>query len=303
VNWRKNLLAETYSTNHYIASIYNGGNMNRALGKGLSALIPERQDRPTTEGSIMVKTASIRLNTLQPRSNYADDKLEELKLSIKEKGILQPLLIREKDGGYEVIAGERRLRAATALNLETVPAVIRNVNDEEALVLALIENLQREELNPIEEAEAYKKLIESFNYTHDTLAQSIGKDRSTITNLLRLLKLPKELRESLYKGEMTVGHARALLAVESPTEKMRLADLIVKEGISVRELERLISGDDKGVQPTKKNKDFEISSLEEELQKILGTKVTIQHKKKKGKIILEYYSLEDFDRILGFFKK
>ncbi len=278
----------------------------RALGKGLSALIPEKQERASSEASTMVKTANIQYNSVQPRSDYADEKLDELKASIKEKGILQPLLVREKNGAYEVIAGERRLRAAQALNLEEVPVVIKNVSDEEALVLALVENLQREELNPIEEAEAYKKLIENFHYTHDTVAQSIGKDRSTITNLIRLLKLPDEIQKSIYSGRISVGHARALLAVESISEKLQLAAMITDQGLSVRELERIVAGQIKQPVEEKKkkaNQDIEVLSLQEELQRILGTKVTIQHKKKKGKIVIEYYSLNDLDRIIGQLKK
>lgn len=278
----------------------------RALGKGLSALIPERQEKLKTEASIMIKTANVKYNSLQPRMHYADDKLVELKASIKEKGILQPIIVREKNGIYEVIAGERRLRAAQALNLEEVPVVIKNVSDEEALVLALVENLQREDLNPIEEAESYKKLIENFNYTHDTVAQAIGKDRSTITNLIRLLKLPKEIQQSIFDGKISVGHARALLAIEAVTDKLRLAGLVVEQGLSVRELEKIISGKAPEIVQKQKRQDeknFEIRSLEEDMQKALGTKVIIQHKNKKGKIIIEYYSLNDLDRIIGQMKK
>lgn len=280
----------------------------RALGKGLSALIPEKQEKSKTEASVMIKTANVKYNSLQPRAHYADDKLEELKASIKEKGILQPIIVRENNGSYEVIAGERRLRAAQALNLEEVPVVIKNVSDEEALVLALVENLQREDLNPIEEAESYKKLIENFNYTHDTVAHSIGKDRSTITNLIRLLKLPPEIQQDIFNGKISVGHARALLSVESMMDKLRLAALVVEQGLSVRELEKIVSGSTNGpeiIQKQKKQneKNYEVRSLEEDLQRVLGTKVTIQHKKKKGKIIIEYYSLNDLDRITGQMKK
>ena len=278
----------------------------RALGKGLSALIPEKKEKSKTEASIMIKTANVRYNSLQPRTHYSDDKLDELKASIKEKGILQPIIVRENNGSYEVIAGERRLRAAQALNLEEVPVVIKNVSDEEALVLALVENLQREDLNPIEEAESYKKLIENFNYTHDTVAQSIGKDRSTITNLIRLLKLPQEIQQDIFNGKISVGHARALLTIESITDKLRLAALVVEQGLSVRELEKIVSGNGPEIiqkQKKQNEKNYEVRSLEEDLQKILGTKVTIQDKKKKGKIIIEYYSLNDLDRIIGQMKK
>ena len=279
---------------------------SRGLGKGLSALIPERQEKTLSEASVMLKIDKVVYNSLQPRTNYNDEKLDELKASIKEKGVLQPIIVREKGGTYEVIAGERRLRAAKALSLNEIPAVIRNVTDREALVLALIENLQREELNPIEEAEAYKKLIEGFDYTHDTVAQSIGKDRSTITNLLRLLKLPEEIQKNIYAGKISVGHARALLVIESPTERIKLANRVIQEGLSVRALEKIVSSPAEGKKENVKKrqvKDFEILALEEELQRTLGTRVNILHKNKKGKIILEYYSLDQFDRIVGLLKK
>ena len=166
---------------------------NRALGKGLSALISGQTKSSELESVMYLKTLLIDDNSLQPRTYYADDKLEELKLSIREKGILQPILVREKNGRYEVVAGERRLRAARALNLSEIPVIIKSVSDQEALVIALVENIQREELNAIEEAEAFKKLIEGFQYTQDQVAQSIGKDRSTVSNTLRLLKLPAPL--------------------------------------------------------------------------------------------------------------
>ena len=167
----------------------------KALGKGLSALIPKKtgsQDK--SESVLYLKTSSIRDNSLQPRTNYNDDKLNDLKASIKEKGVLQPILVREKDGQYEVVAGERRLKAVRGLGLEEIPAIVKEVTDREAFVIALIENIQREELNPIEEAEAYNKLIKEFDYTQEEVAQSVGKDRSTISNLLRVLKLPLEIR-------------------------------------------------------------------------------------------------------------
>src|SRR3989338_3809460 len=209
----------------------------KALGKGLSALIPEKTGQSKGEAVVYLKTSSVLDNRLQPRTNYNDEKLNDLKASIKEKGILQPILVRLKDGRHEVVAGERRLKAARSLNVPEIPAIVREVSDQEALVLALIENIQREELNPIEEAEAYKKLIEEFHYTQDMVAESVGKDRSTITNLLRLLKLPAEIQQSVYDGELSVGHARALLSVESLVEQKKLFDLAVKKGLSVREIE------------------------------------------------------------------
>lgn len=274
---------------------------NRALGKGLSALIPDKVNKTGGEVTFL-KTDLVQDNPFQPRTHYDENKLAELKASIKEKGILVPILVRLKDGQYQVVAGERRLKAARSLSVQEIPAIVREVSDQEALVLALIENIQREELNPIEEAEAYKKLIEEFRYTQDMVAESVGKDRSTITNLLRLLKLPPEIQQSVYDGGLSVGHARALLGVESLAEQKRFFDLVVKKGLSVRELEELVRSGAKDsarrVKP-RETRDYELAALEEQLQNALGTKVSIQSRKKKGKIVIEYYSLDDLDRIIA----
>jgi ParB family transcriptional regulator, chromosome partitioning protein len=278
----------------------------KALGKGLSALIPEKAEETKNEAVAYIETKMIRDNSLQPRTNYDDEKLNELKASIKEKGVLQPVLVRKKGGQYEVIAGQRRLKAAQALNLEKVPVIVKDVTDQEAFIIALVENIQREELNPIEEAEAYRKLMEEFGYTQEKIAQSVGKDRSTVSNLLRVLNLPLEIRKSIYKGEISVGHARALLSVEMPTERDRLFALVIKKGISVRELENLIqSPTKKGTRKTNAQmaKDRDVIALEEDLQKTLGTKVRLIHQKKRGKIVIEYYSLDDLDRIIHLIKK
>lgn len=278
----------------------------RALGKGLSALITEKVDRQ--ESVAELKTALIKDSSVQPRSIYDEEKLAELIASIKEQGVLQPILVREKEGSYEVIAGERRLRAARALNLEKVPVVIKSVSDSEALVLALIENIQREDLNAIEEAQAFKRLIEEFNITQEAVAQSVGKDRSTVTNLLRLLKLPNDIQKSVMTGKITHGHARALLSVEDSYEQGQIYEYILKNELSVRALESLIKTGLKSVKnirraanPEKKHSD--VAALEEELQRILGSKVRIQPKKKRGKIVIEYYSLEDLKRIIQLIAK
>lgn len=274
---------------------------NRALGKGLSALIPDKVVKAGGEVTFL-KTDLVQDNPFQPRTHYDENKLAELKASIKEKGILVPILVRLKDDKYQVVAGERRLKAARSLSVQEIPAIVREVSDQEALVLALIENIQREELNPIEEAEAYKKLIEEFRYTQDMVAESVGKDRSTITNLLRLLKLPAEIQQSVYDGGLSVGHARALLGVESSGEQKRFFDLVIKKGLSVRELEDLVRSGAKDsarrVKP-QKARDYELAALEEQLQNALGTKVSIQSRKKKGKIVIEYYSMDDLDRIIA----
>ena len=277
---------------------------NRALGKGLSALIPDKVSKPGGEVTFL-KTELVQDNPFQPRTHYDENKLAELKASIKEKGILVPVLVRLKDGKYQVVAGERRLKAARSLSVQEIPAIVREVSDQEALVLALIENIQREELNPIEEAEAYKKLIEEFRYTQDMVAESVGKDRSTVTNLLRLLKLPAEIQQSVYDGGLSVGHARALLGVESLGEQKKFFDLVIKKGLSVRELEEIVrSGakDSARRANPRKTRDHELAALEEQLQNALGTKVSIQARKKKGKIVIEYYSLDDLDRIIAKFK-
>ena len=282
-----------------------GGSMEtRALGKGLSALIPDKVSKPGGEVTFL-KTELVQDNPFQPRTHYDENKLAELKASIKEKGILVPVLVRLKDGKYQVVAGERRLKAARSLSVQEIPAIVREVSDQEALVLALIENIQREELNPIEEAEAYKKLIEEFRYTQDMVAESVGKDRSTVTNLLRLLKLPAEIQQSVYDGGLSVGHARALLGVESLGEQKKFFDLVIKKGLSVRELEEIVrSGANDSARRAKpqKTRDRELAALEEQLQNALGTKVSIQARKKKGKIVIEYYSLDDLDRIIAKFK-
>ena len=272
----------------------------KALGRGLAALIPERMDKKE-DGVVFIKIELIKDNRFQPRTNFNDDKFNELKASIKEKGILQPILVREKDSGFEVIAGERRLKAARALKIENIPAIVKKVTDQEALILALIENIQREELNPIEEAEAYRRLIEEFNFSHEAIAQSVGKERSTITNLLRLLKLPSEIQKSIYNGQLSMGHARALLSLEIPAERERIFDLAVKKGISVRELENMVKtivGGGSRREKVKKVKGREVLALEEELQKALGTKVRIIMQKKRGKIVIEYYSFDDLSRII-----
>jgi ParB family chromosome partitioning protein len=279
---------------------------NRALGKGLSALIPDKfQDKHETV--TYVKTADVRENARQPRVDFNNERLSDLISSIKEKGVLQPILVRRKGDGYEVVAGERRLRAAQALAMDQVPVVIKSVNDQEALVLALVENIQREELNAIEEAQAFKRLIEEFHFTQDSVAQSVGKDRTTVTNLLRLLKLPVEMQKSVSGGTISVGHARALLSIENSYLQKKIFDRTVKKGLSVREVESLVKQALTGSAHQRKRasgqKDVYLAALEEELQKALGTKVRIETQQKRGKIIIEYYSPGDLERITEIIKK
>lgn len=274
--------------------------MSRVLGKGLSALIPEKKETEN-QGVAYLKVEKIHNNTQQPRLHYGQAKLDELKASIKEKGILQPILVRETPQGYEVVAGERRLRAARELGLQEIPVIIKSFSDQEALVVALVENIQREELTPIEEAEAYRKLIEEFQYTHDTVAGSVGKDRSTVTNILRLLRLPEDIRGFISEGNISVGHARALLAVDNETIQQDLAKQIMTKGLSVRSLEDLVKKriEQDSSRPKKSDElDPQITTLQAGLEKLLGTKVKIQGNPKKGKIVVDYYSQEELTRIV-----
>lgn len=288
-----------------------------ALGKGLSALIPEKLEPVEIEG---LKTTSsglknevdpqqridiklIRDNRFQPRQNYDDAKLDELVESIKEKGLLQPIVVRRVGDVFEVIAGERRLRAARKLGLLHIPVVVKEATDKEALVLALVENVQREELNPVEKAESYRRLVDEFSFTQEEVAKAVGKDRATVANLLRLLKLPKEILKAVFDGKISEGHARALLSIEEPNSQMMLFLETVQKGFSVREVEErsriALSGKKSKKSVRASLKDPEISAIEEELRRVFGTKVLVQNKRgNKGKMVIEYYSLNDFDRIM-----
>jgi ParB family transcriptional regulator, chromosome partitioning protein len=274
-----------------------------ALGKGLGALLPEyEQAEPKT--LLYCGIEEITPNRSQPRKLFDELKLQELAESIKEKGILEPLIVRRMDQGYELIIGERRWRAAQKAGLKEVPIVVKEVEGREALEISLIENLQREDLNPIEAAEAFKHLIEEFNMGQEDLSKRIGKDRTTITNTLRLLKLPIEVRNQLLQNRITSGHARAILSLESKEKQKELCALIIKKGLSVREAEALAKRwsqkPKKMAPPAKRKGDLEsqLRSLQDSLRKYLGTKVQITPKDKKGKIEIEYYSHEDLERIV-----
>jgi ParB family chromosome partitioning protein len=274
-----------------------------ALGKGLGALLPEfGQAEPKT--LLYCGIEEIIPNRSQPRKHFDESKLQELAESIKEKGILEPLIVRRTDQGYELIVGERRWRAAQKAGLKEVPVIVKEVEGREVLEISLIENLQREDLNPIEAAEAFKHLIEEFNLSQEDLSKRIGKDRTTITNTLRLLKLPLEVRNQLLQNRITSGHARAILSLESKEKQKELCALIIKRGLSVREAEsiakRWAEKPKKSITPVKPRGDLEsqLSSLQDSMRKYLGTKVHITQKGKRGKIEIEYYSHEDLERIV-----
>ncbi len=267
--------------------------MKTALGKGLEALIPERGDE-----IIRIDIDRILPSEQQPRKSFRDESLQELADSIKEKGVLQPVIVsRVGDGTFRLVTGERRWRAAALAGLKKIPALVKDVASKDSLEIALIENIQREDLNPMETADAFKRLMNDFNLTQEELSGKIGKDRATISNYLRLLKLPSEIKSLIRDGSLSLGHAKAILGIERRDKQIEAARKIIKKGLSVREAEAFSKRPSKP-KKVKLYKDPQILSIEERLIKNLGTKVKILHKGKKGKIEIEYYSLEELDRLL-----
>lgn len=273
--------------------------MRKALGKGIRAIIPEETQAAMAAEARPIRIDEIRPNPFQPRTK-AEENLDELVASIKTHGVLQPIMVRRRRDGYEVVMGERRLRASKLAGLEQVPAVIRAVDELEMLEFALIENLQRQNLNPIDEAMGYKRLNEEFSQTHETIAEKVGKDRSTVTNALRLLTLPFKVRDALAAGQITAGHARALLMSESRRVQVEVCERIVKEGLSVRQVEKLCGQPKpKGSSKPKPEKDIHIREVEEGLTTYLGTRVVINPGKGgAGDIVVRYFSAEDLERVV-----
>ena len=273
----------------------------KALGKGISALIPEKETGRKEE-IIYVQTDQIKPSPFQPREDFDTQSIEELAQSIKEKGVIQPLLVRRKGDFFELIAGERRLRASNLLGLKEIPILVKNVEDQDSLELALIENIQRQGLNAIEEAHAYQHLIEKFKVTQDKISEVLGKARVTITNTLRLLKLPYEIQGEIKKGRITFGHGRALLEIEDENHQRRLAQEVISKGLSVRELENLIKSQrPKGIKRKigQGQREPYVAVLEEQLQHVLGTRVRISKRKKRGHISIEFFSPEELERIVN----
>lgn len=271
----------------------------KALGKGIGALIPGRGS-VSNEQALQVKIEQIKPNPFQPRENFDHQSLAELTQSIREKGIIQPVIVRRRGDYYELIAGERRLRAAKLLNIKEIPVIIREAEDEDSLELSLIENIQRQDLNPIEEARAYQYLIDKFHVTQEKLSEVLGKSRVSVTNILRLLKLPQEIQEEIRKGRISFAHGRALLELEDQNQQRRLSQEIIAKGLSIRELENLIKMHKPKAPRQKTRSGFGepyIAVLEEELQHILATKVRISKRKKRGQIAIEFYSQQDLERI------
>ncbi len=282
----------------------------KRLGKGLNALIPDRTEEISVEQDsrlVEIDLSLVSPNPYQPRLNFDPSRLDELKKSIREKGLIQPVTVRKINGRFELIAGERRLRAAIEVGLKKIPAYIMQVETkEEMLELALVENVQREHLNPIEQANAFQRLIEECNLTQDEIAQKIGKDRTTVTNTLRLLRLPKAIQQSLEQNEITVGHARTLVSVEDREQQHRLWKKVMKDELSVRILEKLVRALDE-VKPHKQaqtaRKSAYLQKIEENLRDLFGTKVSIRSRREGGSVEIEFYSPEDLNRLLEIFDK
>jgi ParB family chromosome partitioning protein len=272
--------------------------MDKRLGKGLGALISEDVSK-AKEKVEKIRVADIVPNPFQPRKRFSETKMDELVCSIREKGVIQPVLLRPVGNGYELVAGERRWRAAQKLEIEEMPAIVRtDINDANSLEISLVENIQREELNPIEEANAYQELIGQFEYTLDKVGQMVGKDKTTISNSLRLLSLPEEIQAYIEEGKISAGHAKAILSITSEHGRKKIAKVVVRKGISVREVEQLVRKlTDSSIKP-KKGKDPEIAQIEEALQHKLGTKVSLHQGKKRGRIEIQYFSNEDLQRLL-----
>ena len=286
------------------------------LGKGLDNLIPNKSDKPNVQsekkqkkaenvkeetGEIMVKINQVEPNRDQPRKDFDEDSLMELADSIKQFGILQPLIVKKKKDYYEIIAGERRWRAAKIAGIKEVPIIVKEYTDQEIVEISLIENIQRENLNPIEEAMAFKRLLEEFNLKQDEVAERVSKSRTAVTNSMRLLKLSKKVQQMIIDDMISTGHARALLAIDDEEQQYILANKIFDEKLSVRETEKLVKAlknPKKEVKKQKQEHTFVYDNIEEQLKNIIGTKVSVNPKANgKGRIEIEYYSEEELERI------
>ena len=295
------------------------------LGKGLDLLIPGAAEEKEEKDVVLLKTSMIEPNKDQPRKTFDEEKIAELAESIKQYGIIQPIIVSKKDDYYQIIAGERRWRAAKKAGIKEVPVVVKDYSDREIAEISLIENIQREDLNPIEEALSYKQLIEEYHLTQEELAQRVSKSRTVITNAMRLLKLHKDVQKMLVNGDISAGHARALLALEDPKQQLQIAKEIKEKNLSVRETEDLIKTlnektlaggiidksktlNEKKPSAKKKEKDdgmgFIYRDLEKKMTAALGTKVKIKRKDKgKGKIEISYFSEDELDRLYGIINK
>jgi ParB family chromosome partitioning protein len=268
----------------------------KVLGKGLDALIPKKPITVLPKEFTYLPLHKIRPGRYQPRQEIEPTELEELSQSIKEKGIIQPIVVRKiGEESYEIVAGGRRYQAAKSLGLNEIPTVIKELDDRDTLVYAIIENLQRKDLNPLEEAEAFRRLIDEFEFIQDDIARFVGKDKTTIANTLRLLKLPIKIKEALGRGLITRSQARTILSAENEEDQERLFREILKGGLSVRDIEKKV----RTVSKRKRTSDPFVLEVEERLQKALGTRVRIFNKRNnRGRIIIDYYTLQDLERLI-----
>lgn len=285
--------------------------VKKGLGKGLDIMIPEQivktDEAENVSRETLININEIEPNRNQPRKKFDEDALQELADSIKQYGVLQPLILQKKDRFYEIIAGERRWRAARLAGLKEVPAIIKDYSPQEAVEIALIENIQREDLNPIEEAQTYQRLIQEFNLKQDELAERVSKSRVAITNSMRLLKLDERVQQMLIDGMLSSGHARALLAIENKEKQYTIAYRVFDEKLSVRETEKLVKQILKEKPASKKittatDSDLVYREIEEKIRYVMGTKVSIHNKNNKGIIEIEFYSNDELERIIDMFE-
>jgi ParB family chromosome partitioning protein len=281
------------------------------LGKGLSALFEDieigatdvrntenKSSSPDENGILFIDINHIAPNSKQPRKRFDDEKIDELAKSIEAHGVLQPIMVRKMKDGYEIVAGERRWRAARKAGLKKIPCIVRELTEEQNMLIAIIENMQREDLDPMEEAEALNQMITTFGLTQEQVSKSVGKSRPYITNVLRLLKLPQEIQELVMEGRISAGHARAVIGMEDMKAQLELARYAAREQISVREMEKLVRGSSGKAKTLKKKTSIEILKVEEELKEILGTKVQLKVSGKKGKLEIQCYSKDELERII-----
>jgi len=274
--------------------------MKKALGKGLDAFIPEEFGIIKEERYADLDIELLKPNPLQPRMKFDNQAIDELAQSIRETGIVQPLLVVPDDGHYKIIVGERRWRAAQKAGLQKIPVMIRNMSPDKQLEISIIENIHREDLNPMEIAMAYQRMSSEWNYTQQDIAEKVGKDRTSVTNYLRLLKLPQEIRDSLVEEKISMGHARALLALEEPEVQLAVFKKIIDKGLSVRNTEKLVNRmKERPPRAQRSLEDPDLHALQEELLKMLGTKVVISGNRNKGALKIFYFSMDDLNRIFA----
>ena len=271
--------------------------MTKRLGRGLADIIESTPQ--STSSFVMLHMDQIRPGRFQPRTSINAQGLEELKASIKRSGVIEPIIVRPiAHGTYEVVAGERRLKASQALGMKEVPAIIKTISDKEALEYSLVENIQRENLNPVEEAKGYERLLDEFGYTQEDIASAVGKDRATVANFLRLLTLPEEIQSGLREERIAMGHAKALLGVEDRIRQAELYQQVVLGKLSVRQTEALVNSSAPARRRRTRKADPQLRQVEDELRRVLSTKVNLFARKKGGRIVVEYFSSEDLTRLL-----